>query len=204
MIRILSGAVARFTADPFGTLVDMRRTTPPLRVALMALLACTLVMVVIDLTYGPLAFPHTLEPGGKRAIPAPAIAGVEFIRCLGVAATIWLCLRLLLLESVRLTEALWLTVPFALALVAFELLQAATWVFFLVSGLNIYGPMVLIGFGGTLLVLVVSVRALAPRRDWLACLPVAAGAYWLGTFMPYLVLPVAAMVLLLGPRRPAR
>lgn len=204
MIRIVAQGVARFVEHPLDTLAGMRPATPPLNAALIALVAATLCMVVIDLVYGPLAFPESLEPGGKRSIHAFSIAAVEIIRIFGVAAMLWLGLRMFLGVHVRLTEALWLTVPYALALVGLELLQAGTWVLLLATGLNVYGPMFAIGFGGTLLVLTVSVRALAPERDWLACLPIAAIAFLFGTFVPNVALIGVAVVLVLdrlGARR---
>lgn len=204
MIRMVSQGVGRFTEDPVGTLAQMRAATPSLRVGLMALAACTLCMVVIDLTYGPLAFPQSMQPGGKRAIPVFGVAAVELVRGLGVAATLWLCLRLLLKQRPTMAEAIWLTVPYALALVGFELVQASAWVLLLATGLNLYGPMFVIGFGATILVLTVSVRALAPDRDWLACLPSAAAAFFIGTFFPYLALMGVAALLALDVLRAPR
>lgn len=204
MIRLVAQGVARFTEEPVGTLAAMRAATPSLRIGLMALAACTLSMVVIDLVYGPIAFPHTLLPGGKRAIPSFAIAVVELVRILGVAATLWLGLRLVLGERASLTEAVWLTVPYALALVGFELLQAGSWFLGIATGLSLYGQMFLIGFGATILVLTVAVRALAPGRDWLACLPLALGAFFVGTFYPYVVLVAAAVFLVIDRNRAPR
>jgi len=204
MIRQVAYGVARFTEAPVGTLAAMRAATPGIRIGLMALVACTLSMVVIDLVYGPIAFPHTLLPGGKRAIPPFSIALVELVRSFGVVATLWLGLRLFLDERVSLAEAVWLSVPYALALVGFELWQAGSWFLGVATGLSLYGQLFLIGFGATLLVLTVSVRALAPQRDWLACLPVALGAFFLGTFYPYVGLIAAAGFLVLDRIRALR
>lgn len=193
MIGILRGGVARFVDDPVGSLMEMRAETPRLRVTSMALVACMLCMVVLDFIWGPLAFPHSLEPGGKRAMPVFGVATVEVVRIFGVAAVVWLGMRLALNRTVRFSEACWMTVPYALALVGFEVIQASTWLLYRLSTLDLYGPMFAIGFGAAILVLTVSVRSLAPERDWLTCLPLVAAAFFIGTFYP-----VPALVLTAG------
>lgn len=204
MIRMVASGIARFVEEPMGTLAAMRPVAPPFRVGIMALVACTLCMVVIDLIYGPFAYPNSLEPGGKRALPAFSIATVEIIRIFGVAATLWIGHRLLLGGGVRSAEVVWLTVPYAIALIGFELVQVGSWVLYLATGVNIYGPMVVIGFGAAFLVLTVSVRALAPDRDWLACLPIAVAAFAVGTFYPYVALMAAACFFLFDRVRALR
>jgi len=196
MIAQTSRGIAAFVNAPEETLVAMREATPRAGTALMALVAATLVMVVIDLSYGPLAFPHTLEPGGKRSFPYMTLAVIDVVRALGIAATLWLGSRMVLRTRTTVAEAIWMAVPFAVALILFELLQVACWLLLLAARLNIYGPMVVIGFGAAFLVLVVSVRALSPDRDWLSVLPVAVAAFVLGYYFPYFVLPVAGLYLL--------
>ena len=82
-----------------------------------SVLVATLVMVVIDLTYGPFAFPQTLEPGGKRDLHPFTLAAVEVTRILGFAAVIWIGVRYVLRAPVSLAEAIWMTLPYAVALV---------------------------------------------------------------------------------------
>jgi hypothetical protein len=201
MISLVGSGVARFVADPVGSLMAMRQATPPLRASVMALVACMLCMVVIDFIWGPLAVPQSLEPGGKRSGSVFGVAAVEIVRIFGVAAVVWLGMRLWLGKGIGPAEACWMTVPYALALVGFEILQASAWLLFVATQLNLYGQTVVIGFGAAMLVMTVSVRALAPDRDWLSCLPVVICAVIFGTFFPLFALGVAACLLVLDRLR---
>lgn len=200
MIALTFRGIAQFCNDPVGAMADMRAATPSLQACILALVACTLTMVVIDLAYGPYAFRHTVEPGGKRDISAFLYAAIEVARVFGVAAVIFLGARLMFSAPIRVTEALWMSVPFAMALVAFELIQMSTWVLLLATGMNIYGPMFIIGAIGVILVLILSVRTLVPDRDWLACLPIGVGAWFLGTILAPFVLIGTAFYLMLYRR----
>jgi hypothetical protein len=192
VIGYVARGVARFLEQPQTAMQDMRASTPTLWTALCALTAATLVLVVIDLIYGPLAFPHSVEPGGKRSLPVFSIAGIELTRAMGYAATVWLVARILG-ARIRLAEAMWMTVAYAIALILFELLQMGSWLLLLATGLNLYGQAVIIGFGATLLVLVVAVRALLPQHDWLSCLFVAVAVFALGYFLPFFVIIVSGV-----------
>ncbi len=191
MIALFSRAVAQFFDNPIGSFADMRHAAPHWSVAVHALIAATLVLVVIDMAYGPLAFPHSVEPGGKRAFGAFTVAFVELARIFAIAAMIWMGARLVLRSRATAAEALWLTLPYAIALIGFELAQLASWLLALGTGINYYGQVFLIGFCATLLILVLAVRTLAPDRDWLACLPVAILAFFAGYFLAPAVLIVA-------------
>lgn len=201
MIALTARGVARFLLDPVGALVQMRSVTPDLQPAIMALSAATLVMVIIDLTYGPLAFPHSVLPGGKRDFAVATIALVELARAFATAAVILIGARVFLDEPVPVAEAIWMTVPFALALVGFELLQMGSWLLFRATGLNLYGSVFLLGFLATILVLVASVRVLALGKDWLTVLPVAVLAWALGYFLAPAVLIGSAIYLIVSKRR---
>lgn len=201
MIGVLFRGLTSFFDQPQLALATMRANTPAAKTSAFALIACMLVMVVIDMTYGPLAWPHSLEPGGKRDTTVFTIAGVETVRIFAVASLVWIGTRFGLRSDATGAEALWMTVPYAIALVLFEVLQMSTWLLLLATGMNIYGPMFLIGFGGISLVLILSVRTLAPDRDWLTCLPIAAVAFFAGTFLAPLVLLVAAGFLIWDTRK---
>ncbi|MEM6608768.1 MAG: hypothetical protein AAF689_09315 [Pseudomonadota bacterium] len=174
----------------------MRANTPKLEAGILALVACSFLLVVIDLAYGPHAYPHSVEPGGKRDRSVMAITMVETLRAFGVASIVLLGSRHMLGGKVAVAEALWMTVPYALALIGFELLQMATWAFFLFSGLNFYGAFFIMGFVAAMLVLAISVRSLVPDCDWLSVLPVVALAFGLGTFFTPVVLVSTALYLL--------
>lgn len=203
MIGYVARGVAQFLEHPQTAMQDMRAATPAFSTALTALVAATLVMVVIDLAYGPLAFPHTLLPGGKRSLPTFSIAAIELTRALGYASVVLLGVRLLR-GTVTIAEAVWMTVAYAVALVLFEALQMASWLLFVATGLNLYGPAFLVGFGATILVLVAAIRALVPERDWLTCLLVAISAFVLGQFVPYLLIPLAVSIVALDWLQRAR
>ena len=194
--------VAHFFEQPQVAMRDMRAATPALSAALGALVAATLVTVVIDLVYGPLAFPHSVEPGGKRSLPVFTIAGIELTRALGYAGVVWLAARVVG-ARVRLAEAIWMTAAYAVALILFELLQMGSWLLLLATGLNLYGQVVLIGFGATILGLVVAIQALLPAQDWLSCLVVAAATFVLGYYVPYFVILVAGLFVVIDRGREA-
>ncbi|MEO0859975.1 MAG: hypothetical protein AAFY65_05130 [Pseudomonadota bacterium] len=88
-----------------------------------------------------------------------------------------------------------MAVPYALALIVLELIQVLAFLLHQV-GLKVYGPFFMIGYVGTLLILVASVKAIRPRADWLSCLPLAFVAFAGGTYFPPFVLPLAAIYLL--------
>ena len=167
----------------------------------MALTATTLIMVVIDLAYGPYAYPHSVLPGGKRDFPVHTLAYVELARAFAMASILLVGARHLLKSYISVAVAIWMTVPFALALVGFELVQMGSWLFAVFTGINLYGQFFIMGFLGAILVLVLSVRSLALGKDWLAVLPVAAGAFFLGYyFAPFVLVATACYLLLHKPR----
>lgn len=182
-----SRAVAAFLRDPVGAARALPQHVPSFPQAAMALLAATLVMVVIDYIWGPRAFPHTLEPGGKRDGGIFDTAALEVTRIYGCAAMIYVGARLLG-NPVPMRLAFWMTLPYALALVAFEGVQMGTWIFALATGIDLYGQFYMMGFLGSVLVLVVSLRGLLPERDWLGVLPLAVAVYVGGTFLAPIVL----------------
>lgn len=194
MIGISLRGISQFLLDPWGAMQDMRQLTPKLQTACLALIAASLVMVVIDLSYGPFAWPQSVEPGGKRSRPWLLIALVEILRAFGVASILLIGVRHLLRVPITVSDAVWMTVPYAIALVLFELAQMAA-VLVRVFGVNPYGWTFMFGFTGCILVLVISVRALAPARDWLSTLPVVGVAYWAGTFYTPIVLVITAIYL---------
>lgn len=194
MISMSLRGISQFLEDPWAAMLRMRAATPTLQAACIALTAASLVMVIIDLIYGPIAWPQSIAPGGKRAGPWLGIGAVEVLRAFGIAAVVLIGLRHGLKVAISAAEAVWMTVPYAIALVLFELAQMAA-VMVRVFDVNPYGWVFLFGFTGCVLVLVISVRALAPERDWLAVLPLVALAYYAGTFLTPIVLLAAAVYL---------
>jgi len=201
MIACTVQGIARFFNNPMDELAHMRAATPEREACLLALITAMLVMVVIDFAYGPYAFPHTLEPGGKRDTTVFAVATVEVLRIFGVASVILIGTRHFLNAPVTVNEALWMTVPYALGLVGLEIIQMSAWFVALAFGVNLYGQMFLIGFGGVSLVLIASVRTLVPDRDWLDVLPLSAVAFFVGTFFTPVVLLATAVYLLIRAGR---
>ncbi|MGB3689525.1 MAG: hypothetical protein WBA02_09505 [Jannaschia helgolandensis] len=177
----LTGAIGGFLSDPVGALDGMRATTPPVRIAAMALVGTTLLMTIVDYTYGPLAFPHT--PQGKRQFGALFGAMRDVITVFAMAGAGLLLGRWFARSRATAAEAIWLMVAYALALLLFELVQMGTWVFALATGIDTYGPFFFIGFSATLLVLVVVVRVLHRLDDWLTALLIAGGAFLVAYFV---------------------
>ncbi len=177
----LTGAIGGFLSDPVGALEGMRATTPSVSIAAMALVAATLLMTIVDYTYGPLAFPHTLQ--GKRQFGALFGAMRDVITVFAMAGAGLLLGRWFARSQATAVEAIWLMVAYALALLLFELVQMGTWVFALATGIDTYGPFFFIGFSATLLVLVVVVRVLHRLDDWLTALLIAGGAFVVAYFV---------------------
>ncbi|MGI3183954.1 hypothetical protein [Nioella aestuarii] len=201
MITLTLSGIAQFLQSPMAALERMRETAPGVQAGVLALCAATFVMVVIDFAYGPYAFPHTLEPGGKRDATVYFVAFVETARIFGVASIILIGTRHFLRAQVTVAEVLWMTVPYGLALIAFELVQLLAWLIVLGAGLNFYGQFFLLGFLGSCLILVASIRTLTPDRDWLAVLPLAAAAFVFGTFFaPIVLLGTAVYLAVRGAR----
>ncbi|MEM8822794.1 MAG: hypothetical protein AAGF30_04210 [Pseudomonadota bacterium] len=201
MIARIRHGIGHFFQDPLEALADMQANTPSTPVAASCLLLATLVLVLIDMIYGPLAFPQSLQPGGKRDMGAVVVAAVELSRIFAVAASLWIGGKHIMGQPITGATALWMTLPYAISLIGLELVQAASWLLFVLTSINVYGPMFTIGFGGTLLVLVISVRAIAPEKDWLACLPLAAIAFVAGHYLAPAVLVFAASMLILEKLR---
>jgi hypothetical protein len=195
MIDLLRTGLARFLADPLGALGEMRAATPSAPVAAAALLAATLVWTILDFLYAPMAFPHSFQPGGKREHGAAAFAAIAVARVYAFAAIVWMGARFLLRQPTTPAAAIWMTVPYALALIVAELLEMSAFVLALTVGVNVYMPFFFIGWCGALLVLIASVRALCPRSDWLAALPVGFAAVTVGHYFAPLVLLVALFLL---------
>ncbi|MGB3407849.1 MAG: hypothetical protein WBA67_10180 [Jannaschia sp.] len=192
MIALLHHGFSRFLQDPVAALEEMRDAVPGTPVAASALLAATLVTVLLDFLYGPWAYPHSVIEGGKRADGALIGAAVDVARIYASAAIVWLGCRWLLKLDISGTLAMWMTVPFTIALLLFEVAQFAIVLLFRLTGLDLYGPTFLIGYCGALLVLIASVRVLNEKGDWLSALPVGFAAAVLGHYLPPIVLPVAA------------
>lgn len=197
MISMTANGIGRFLAQPMEALEDMRAATPGVHAALLAIISSILMMAVLDLTYGPLAFPQSVAPGGKRDAAVFALAFMEIARAFAVASLVLIGVRHILKSDITVAEALWMTVPFTLALLGLEVLQASTWLIFLATGLDVYGPMLTMGFIGVTLILAASIRTLAPERDWLSCLPVCLGAFVIGFSAAPLVLAGTAVYLLI-------
>lgn len=195
MIKLTLNGIAQFLQSPMAALERMRETAPGAQAGVLALCAATFVMVVIDFAYGPYAFPHTLEPGGKRDATVYFVAFVETARIFGVASVILIGTRHILQARVTVAEVFWMTVPYGLALIGFELVQLGAWLFFMGTGFDFYGEFFVMGFLGVCLILVASVRTLAPNRDWLAVLPLSAAAFALGTFFAPVILMGTAVYL---------
>ncbi|MFO6463161.1 hypothetical protein ACK8OR_02115 [Jannaschia sp. KMU-145] len=193
MIAILRSGLRSFLRDPMGALEEMRDIAPAASVAVMALVAAGLIHVVLDHLAGAWAFPHSFEPGGKRAGGPVVGTLVVLSRLFGTAAGLWLVARVLG-QPVRWALAMWMVVPFALAEIGLDLLELSTAAIHELTTLNLYGGLFLIGFTGTLLVLIASVKAALPGRDWLGALGASVVIWGGGTYIPFLVLPIAGIL----------
>lgn len=196
MIGMTIQGIGRFLNNPLDTMVDMRATAPSVLACTYVLLAATLVMVVVDFAYAPYAFPQSMLTDGSREFGIFAVAAVEIMRVFSVSAIILIGVRYGLKEHVSVADALWMTAPFAVALVVFELLQCASFLIALSTGLNLYALTAMVGFGGVMLVLAVSIRALAPDQDWLSALLIAICALVVGFYAAPLVLMGMAIYLM--------
>ncbi|MEM7487880.1 MAG: hypothetical protein AAF390_02020 [Pseudomonadota bacterium] len=175
----------------------MRRSVPDAPVAASALLAATLAMAMLDYAYGSVIWPHSLAEGGKRASGPVVVAAIEVARIFATAAILWLGVRWAFRFPVSGAEAIWMTLPYAVALFVFELLQLATVIVAVITGVQLYGPFFMIGYVGTLLVLIASAKVLIhDRGDWLTALPLGMAAAIGGYYVPPIVLPVAALYLI--------
>lgn len=201
MIAMTAQGIARFFLNPVEALARMRAVTPGLQAAILALSAATIIMVLIDLAYGPHAFPHSVQPGGKRDFAVYTLTYVELARAFAIASILLIGSRHIYKSYLSVAEAIWMTVPFAVALVGFELIQMGTWLFAIFSGIDLYGQFFIMGFLGAILVLVVSVRALASDKDWLAVLPLAAGSFLVAYYFAPFVLMVTAIYLIFHKQR---
>ena len=207
MIGSAIRGLARFMEDPSGTLAALREVAPPFLLGLAALTACTLAMVVARLGPGVFLPTDLPPPGGAEAAPPFAEAMRALLSMLGVAAALWMAVRLHGGARIRPTEAVWMTIPYALALVALESCRAAYAVLAAAAG----GPLPLLAIPGmtglialVILVLAATVHALSPGIGWLRALGAGALAFSVGHFHPWLVLAGAGTVLFLDARRPAR
>jgi hypothetical protein len=190
---LLTRAIQAFLADPVGSVARMREDVPSFPVAASALFAAALTFAIFNFLLGLWAFPHTFQEGGKREHGPVIFAMVEVVRIFGVSAGLWFGISAVLKEVVSGAEVMWLTLPYALASIVVTFIELGAVALFRVTSLDFYSPAFFIGFCGSLLVLLLGIRALLPKRDWLGCLPLGAVAWYTGVFLPFLVLPVAGI-----------
>ncbi|KIT17889.1 hypothetical protein [Jannaschia aquimarina] len=189
-------ALRAFFSGPLGALQAMHAETPRAVHAAMALVVAALIHVVLDYGFGPWAFPHTVEPGGKRA-DGPAIgAAVAVARIFSAAAILWMAGRLIYRLDISGAAAMWMTVPYGLAEIGLDLVELTVVIVYRLTSLDMYGSFFMMGYVAGILVMVVSVRVLYRFDDWLSALPVGMGAAILSYFLPPLVLPAAGVYLL--------
>ena len=193
MAATARGVLQAFLNDPVGSIERMRGHDVRAVHAAMTLLAIGIVAMSIDYVVGGLTWPASLQPGGKRSWGPILTVGIEIVRFYGIAAALWLGANLVYRVPTRWGQALWLTVPYALARLGLELVEIGVIGFHALTGINTYAGMFFIGFCAMLLILVVCARGLLPGRDWLSSLPLAAVAFGLGSYVPFLVLPAAGL-----------